>query len=490
VPIFKGREARSCAVFPQIRRQIDRMPPTLALFLWLILLLALLRFDPAKVPGTSLALWVPLIWVFIAGSRLPSQWLGGQMGAVAQVLEEGNPLDRTIFSLLILFAAGTLISRSFNWGGFFSRNFTLIALLSFALVSVLWSDFPFVAFKRWFRDLGNYFVILVVLSDPRPLDAVRTLLRRFCYLLIPLSILLVKYYPYMAKHYGTWSGTAEYIGAATSKNMLGNVCLVSGIFFFWDTVTRWSDRKERRTKWIIRLNVLFIFMTLWLLNLSHSATSQVCLTIGCFVIAALHSGWGERHLTFLKVVIPATFCLYIILAFGFGLNGDFASRVGRDPTLTDRTIIWKTVLSEDTNPLVGTGYESFWLGPRLQRIWQVAGYVNEAHNGYLDIYLNLGGIGVALLVAFLIASYRTILKKFTASYALASLSLAMWTVILFYNVTEVGFKGGLLWLILLLGAIAIPVLAEDQVRGMVAVNNAGTTKRFPRSSLEAASQRR
>ena len=69
-----------------------------------------------------------------------------------------------------------------------------MVFLLFALLSVLWSDFPLVALKRWFRDLGNYLVILVVLSDPRPLEAVRALLRRLCYLLIPLSILLVKYY--------------------------------------------------------------------------------------------------------------------------------------------------------------------------------------------------------------------------------------------------------------------------------------------------------
>ena len=86
------------------------------------------------------------------------------------------------------------MSRSFNWGSFFSRNLALMAFLSFALVSVCWSDFPFVALKRWFRDLGSYLVILVVLSDPRPLEAVRTVLRRLSYLLIPLSILLNKYY--------------------------------------------------------------------------------------------------------------------------------------------------------------------------------------------------------------------------------------------------------------------------------------------------------
>jgi exopolysaccharide production protein ExoQ len=466
------------------------MPPFLALLLWLVLLLSLLRFDPAKDPDTSLALWVPLTWMFIVGSRLPSQWLGSQVGMVGQALEEGNPLDRAIFSVLILLAVGTLMSRSFNWGGFFTRNLVLMAFLTFALVSVFWSDFPLVSFKRWIRDLGNYIVILVVLSDPHPLNAARTLLRRLCYLLIPLSILLIKYYPEMAKQYGQWSGIAMFSGATTSKNMLGSLCLISGIFFFWDTVAGWPDRKEKRTKRIIRLNLAFMAMTIWLLNLAKSATSFVCLLIGCMVILAVRSRWGKRHPTFVKALIPVTFCLYIILAFGFGLNGELASQVGRDPTLTDRTIIWQTVLSLHTNPLVGTGYESFWLGPRLKAVWQVVSGINEAHNGYLEIYLNLGCIGLILLVGLLIASYRTICKRITSSSPLASLSLAIWTMLLFYNITEAAFKGSLLWLIMLLGAIVIPERAEDRVRSAVAVNNAGTTKGFPRSSLEEASQRR
>jgi exopolysaccharide production protein ExoQ len=468
------------------------MPPTVALILWLILLLALLRFDPAREPETSLALWIPVIWMFIVGSRLPSQWVGSQMGTVAQVLEEGNPLDRAIFSILILLAVCVLILRGFNWGGFVSRNLALIAFVSFALASVLWSDFPYVAFKRWFRDLGSYFVILTVLSDPRPLEAARTLLRRFCYLIVPLSILLNKYYPFMAKQYGMWNGLAEITGAATSKNMLGAVCLVSGVFFFWDTVTRWSERKEPRTRRIILLNVAFLAMTLWLLNLANSATSQVCLVIGCIVIAAVHSGWGGRHFTFIRVLIPATFCLYLILAFGFGMNGQFASQIGRDPTLTGRSVIWKAVLSTNTNPLIGTGYESFWLGPRLNQVWEFegAGGVNEAHNGYLEVYLNLGMIGVALLVVLLFSSYRTIGKRFTSSVALASFSLAMWTVILFYNVTEAAFRGGVMWLILLLVGIFVPERAEQRLRDAIGIGSGSTSRRFVGHPLETESQRR
>ncbi len=245
---------------------------------------------------------------------------------------------------------------------------------------MLWSDFPFVAFKRWFRDLGFYLMILVVLSDRRPLEAVRELLRGLCYLLIPLSVVLVKYFPDIGRQYDYWTGTAMYVGPTTSKNMLGVVCLISGLFFFWDTVTRWPDRKERRTRRIFLVNFAFIAMTLWLLNLSSSATSRVCLVLGCAVIASAHSKLVKRRPALLKTLIPVSISVYLILAFGFGIdiNAVVASLVGRDSTLTGRTNIWDAVLSTHTNPLVGTGYESFWLGPRLTHVWAMAGGVNEA----------------------------------------------------------------------------------------------------------------
>lgn len=435
------------------------MPPSLALFLWFILLLALLRFDPARDSKISLSLWVPVIWMFIVGSRLPSQWLGGPMGPSTQALEEGNLMDRSIYTFLILLAIGILMSRSFKWGAFFARNLALTAFLAFALLSVMWSDYSLIALKRWFRDLGNYLMILVVLSDPRPLETVRTLLRRFCYLLIPLSILLIKYYPNLGIHYAFYSGAAEYLGAATSKNMLGVACLISGLFFFWDTMTRWPERKQRRTRRILLVNAAFMAMTLWLLYLSNSATSRVCLVLGCLVIAAAHSKVSKRHPGLLKWMIPACICLYLIMAFGFDVNADLARALGRDPTLTGRTEIWNAVLSTHTNPIVGTGYESFWLGPRLRQVWSLAGEVNEAHNGYLDVYLNQGLIGLFLLGGLLISSYRVICRTLTFSSGLASLCLAMWTIALFYNVTEAAFKPSSMCFTFLLGTLAVPRVA-------------------------------
>ena len=143
-----------------------------------------------------------------------------------------------------------------------------------------------------------------------------------------------------------------------------------------------------------------------------------------------------------------------------------------------------------TNPLLGTGYESFWMGPRLQRFWQNAdlGRINEAHNGFLEVYLNLGIIGLFLLSGFLMASYRTICRRLEPFSSFASFTLALWTIMLFYSVTEAGFRSGLMWVTFLLGAIAVPGLAEDRVPAAAASEYAGASERLPSFPLEATGQ--
>jgi hypothetical protein len=453
------------------------MHPTLALAIWFILLLALFVFDPAKSSRTS-ALWVPVIWMFFVASRSPAMWLGNSTSNAAQALEEGNPLDRTIFSLLILAAFTILVSRSFPWRKFIAQNAALACFLAFALMSVAWSDFPLPTFKKWFRDMGAYMVVLVVVSDPRPLEAVRTVLRRVCYLLVPLSIVFVKYYPELGKGFGDWGGQ-EYTGVSTSKNMLGALCLVSGIFFFWDTITRWHERRDSRVRRIILVNIAFVSMTIWLLNLSQSSTSTICLGVGCLMIAAAHSNFGQRHPNWLRALPPMSFVLYLILAFGFDMSGQFAEAAGKNANMSDRTHIWEVLLSVPINPVLGTGYQSFWLGSRVQWVWaRMAGdNVLSAHNGYLQIYLDLGLIGLLILCTFLIATYRKICKRLDPLTPFGSLGLGLWNLLLFYNVSEAAFEINFLLLTFLLAVIPMSECVEESLPSVhpVDVDFAGPT---------------
>jgi exopolysaccharide production protein ExoQ len=433
------------------------MAPSLALSIWLVSLLGLFIFDPGREPRTSAALWVPLIWFFFLGSRSPSAWIGFQPATSgAQALEDGSPVDRVVFSLLALTAFVILVSRSFQWGKFVKQNSALISLLVFALLSVAWSDFPLATFKKWFRDIGVYFAVLVVLSDPRPLEAVRTVLRRLYYLLIPLSVVFVKYYPNLGKSFTEW-GSFEYTGVSTSKNQLGVLCLVSGMFFFWDAFTRWHQRRDKRVKRLMLVNVAFISMSLYLLNLCGSKTSTLCLILGCLMIVAAHCNFGRQHLTWVKAMAPSIFIVYLVLTVGFGMGAQLSEAVGGSANLSDRTHIWQVLLSVPINPVLGTGYQTFWVGPRKSWVWDrlEGDDVMSAHNGYLQIYLDLGVIGVVLLCMFLIATFRNICKRLKPPTALGSLGLGLWTLLLLYNVTEASFEIDLLLVTFLLAAIPI-----------------------------------
>jgi O-antigen ligase len=409
----------------------------------------------------------------------------------AAALEDGNPLDRGIFILLILLCVVILISRSFNWNGFFTSNLALTAFLVLALVSAFWSDFPLIAIKRWIRDFGTYLIVLVVLSDPRPLEAVRAVLRRLSYLLIPLSILLDKYYPEVSKQYDPWTGIGYYAGASTSKNMLGLMCLVSGLFFFWDIVTRWRDRKQRRAKRILLIDTAFFGMTVWLLHTAESTTSYVCLGIGCIVLLLANGKIYRRHPRLVQILIPSLFCAYLILDFGLGMNGSLAQAVGKNATLSDRTKIWAFLLSMHTNPVIGTGYQSFWLGWRLDWVWTRSGlgHLNEAHNGYLEVYLEEGLVGVTVLAVFLAASYYGICKRLKRSSSLAVLGMAVWIAFLFYNMSEAAFESGLFYAMFLLGVVTLPQRSGKRVKEAAAFDTAKAETLVPTLAAKTASAR-
>jgi len=438
------------------------MAPTLAFLIWFLCLAALFIWDPARNPKVSIALWLPVVWLFFAGSRLPSQWLGVSPGSAEAAIEEGDPLNRAVSFGLILLAICILLARSINWRAIIARNPALVAYILFALLSACWSDFSLLCLKRWFRDLGGYLVVLVVLTDQVPLEAIRTLLRRMSYLLIPLSIVFDKYYPERSRLFDPWTGSGMFVGVTTGKNELGSIALISGLFFVWDTVARWPEHRRKRTKRILAVNAGFVLMNLSLLKTAESATCRVCFGLGCFVIFAANSQFFKRHPTILKALIPSIFCLYLLLDVGLGMNGSMAHAIGKDPTLTDRTKIWAFLLGMHTNPIIGTGYESFWYGPRLEYFWQNAGLgpLNEAHNGFLEVYLQLGVLGLLVILWLIVASYRNICKKLSPHQSIVSLALGIWVIMLFYCVTEAGFRMALPFVVFLIFGTAVPLRRE------------------------------
>jgi exopolysaccharide production protein ExoQ len=430
------------------------MPPKLALICCCAFVLWLFRKDRKWHKGVSSAVWIPLAWALILGSKPISLWFFGDESATAEDSLDGSPFDRLVFLLLIIAAVFVLAKRRINWNLFFRKNRWLSIYFIFWGISVLWSEFPFVAFKRWIKDVGNVLMVLVVLTEQRPLSAIKALLARCVYLLIPFSVLLIKYYPEIGRYYSRWFPYGVYFCGVTynNKNMLGMVLYVAGLSLAWLFVSKRAEEGRFKDKsWVIGF-FLLIAMTLWLLFNTDSSTALGSALLGAGIILALQFPAIRRRVKRMGAYGLAVISLLLLLEFTVNLSNLIVGALGRDLTFTGRTEIWQAVLKEDINPLIGTGFYSFWLGDRVEKLSEQYYYhLGEAHSGYIEIYLTGGFIGVLLLLILLSSAIKRIAREVALDSSYGKLQLAFMITSIIYGITEAIFdRPDLIWFVLLL----------------------------------------
>src|SRR6266550_2074550 len=261
------------------------LSPSIASCLTVALIVWLFRRDIREKPDISGALWLPLIWLVLGCSRSVSAWLNifGLPVSGAPSVEEGSPLDAWVYFALIIAGFFVLANRQVRLSEVVSNNGWLIVFLLYCFISITWSDFPFVAFKRWLKILGHPIMALIVLTEPDPKEALVRLMKRCAYIVVPVSILWSKYYPELGRGFSPWGG-ATVTGITTNKNLLGADCLILGYFFFWYLLQTWPLQRSTLRRNELRLIAGFLIGIWWLFSQAHSATSFTCLVIGILVV--------------------------------------------------------------------------------------------------------------------------------------------------------------------------------------------------------------
>ena len=433
-------------------------PPSVALLLTVGFIVFLFWRDFHEARNVTGALWIPLMWVLLIGSRSIGQWLdilGVPLGNGSST-DEGNPIDALVFFGLIVAGLLVLNQRQLNLSEIFRNNGWLVAFLAFCFIAIIWSDFPFVAFKRWIKVLGHPIMALILFTEPDPEEALTTLIRRSAYVLVPFSVLFIKYYEGIGRKFDEWTGLATNRGVATNKNGLGCICLVLGFFFFLYFLRVWRAERTRARRNEILLIGGFLFWIWWLLWKAHSMTSLLSLVIGMILMVGLGSRFLNKRLIGLYLVLAVV--ALAVAELGFGIFEQIVDLTGHSTTVAGRENLWGELLAFHTNPIFGVGFESFWLGDRLQALWEAHfWHPTEAHNGYLETYLNLGLIGLFILLGLIIATFRKIRLDLLANPEWGRFRLGFLIAIVLYNWTEASFKGlSLLWFAFYIIALDYP----------------------------------
>jgi len=418
------------------------MSPSLASLVYACGIAGLFYLDRDKSIRTSKALWLPVIYLWILGSRPISIWLG-MAHPTGDVQLDGSPVDAAFFGILLIASVCVLVHRGRRTVTFLSANGPILIYFLFCFLSIIWSDFHLVASKRLIKSTGDLVMILIVVTDKQPVAAIRRLFSRTGFILIPVSILFIKYYPYLGRGYDRWTGAQWALGVTLNKNILGVVTFVLALGAVWRVLSLLSpdEKLPDRNRHLLAQGAL-LALGISLLITANSATANACFALGTGLMVAtrlrlVRHNPAAVHLLVILLVMAAS---SLIL---FGGRATAAAALGRNATLTGRTEIWEAVIPMAPNPLVGAGFESFWLSPSVnQRAAELFPGLplNEAHNGYIEVYLELGWIGLLLIGLILIDGYRRSVKAFRSAPGLGGLMIAYVLSAMVYNITEAGFR--------------------------------------------------
>jgi O-antigen ligase len=221
-----------------------------------------------------------------------------------------------------------------------------------------------------------------------------------------------------------------------------------------------------------------LFMSIWLLRIANSATALACTVVGIAVYLATGFGFIKARLRNLEIWALAGGVGWWLGDSVLHLNELVVRSLGRDMTLTTRTDAWQLFLSMDLNPMVGAGFKSFWAGDRMAQIWRDFPGIVQAHNGYIETYLEGGFLGLLFLTILLFSSFRNIKRQLVAGEEYGRLRLAFWVVAIIYNFSEAAFSQlSLLWIVTLLVMTEVPQPIDGAAPKVVTDTGAATRSR-------------
>ncbi len=301
-------------------------------------------------------------------------------------------------------------------------------LLGTALLSFIWSDFSAISRNRSISTLQTALLGLYIAARFSPQEQMRIvadamgLISVFC-------VVFTGIFPGAGREMGIHAGAWR--GPLVHKNLLAQLATCACIPTLLAALD--SQPKDRFRLWTcFGLTVMLVVLT----------TSKTGLIISLTLIGLV------PLLKFLRlkggIVIPLVLILVLvsssIVTWLVNNWAPFLYGLGKDPTLSGRTDVWNAgIYKISQRPWFGYGYQAFWRSTGgAEYIWTAVKYqASHAHNGFINIALDLGLVGLF----FFLMSIVTLYVRGIAWLRMGNSYADMWQILyasflLLYNQTE------------------------------------------------------
>jgi len=382
---------------------------------------------------------------------IPLVLSGGASEGDSLAAPSSHPLNAGLF-LLIYFI--TFVLLGLRWKRLFyalSHSAFLAALLLVVLSSFLWSLYPGETLIESIRVVsssafGLYFATRY--SFDEQLEFLATLFTIVVFVSLVFIVLPPRYGLMGGVHSGAFRGVYVH------KNHFGLVMAVSAVIFLMQALYT----HQLRYKLLLPLTML-----LALLSKSTGALGVMLIALTVFLSFYIYAALRLKALALVPTIL-----LLITATTGGALwfinnLATVAAATGEDLTLTGRTVFWQILIRMiGQRPALGYGYKGFWYGLKgpSKEVIQVANWpVPEAHNGFLEMGLSVGMIGLSLFVlGYVITLVRSLQCLHLDPTVLSIWPLVFLSVLVACNLAESSLmEFGFFWLIYSSIVFALPI---------------------------------
>ena len=312
---------------------------------------------------------------------------------------EGNLANQVCGLLTLLVPLFFFIRHKvFLSKSFYRQNLFLLLFLGCVAASISWSSEPMLSFKRFVALLSVVFFAGFI--------AWRYSLERIAFLfgcvigaaaLVGLIFALIR--PDIAFisggiRDGAFRGVFAEKNAGARLNAIAILLLLPMI-------------RQRNP-----LAMLYGLFALIAIGLAQSATAIALIVAGTASYAYFSALIRLRINRSLLAFMAATLVFFLLCGVLYANYAMLLELVGRDPSLTDRTLIWELLQPLiDAQFLKGYGFGAFWASADADAFITRWGYIGNAHSGYVETLLNGGLIQ---LIALLLMFAQTLAKRYRA----------------------------------------------------------------------------
>ncbi len=359
-----------------------------------------LRAHPVETALVILLITFPILGTFFP----PEGYFTGQsfsLQSVATTTESTFSSSTLAFAIMIAFLGYVSLHRLRALASCAIRAWPLLLLVLYSFMNSTWAAAPGIAFNRTTRMAVLFLMAVYVIERYSVAEIVRIFMISI-FISAVLSIVIV----FAAPSYGKSTLVSQgYVnawrGAFKHKNSLGSWASVGLIFAVYSYITRAAPRITAPT--IAMLGLLSI--------VAQSATASIATIFTAASAVYLSQFMRHRNPVARLLLVMIGIALASAVVIGANYFDDLIELVGRDPNLTGRKDVWAAVaIVIEQSPIWGQG-QTFWMvpSPSLQGIFDSLQWaVPSAHSTWLDIWLQLGLVGLFIWIGACLVATKNI----------------------------------------------------------------------------------